>query len=114
MPTRHVILTDEQESFVMQQVSSGRFKSVSDVLREGLRLIALGQAEAISRRDRIQNGAPKEFDSRHPIKKNLLAASKAHEQEVKNGLQLVFEKVKAYCEEYEPGQFEIVCDEVKE
>lgn len=38
----------------------------------------------------------------------------AQEQEVKNGLRLVFEKVKAYCDEHEPGQFEIVCEEVKE
>ena len=39
MPTRNVVLTDQQAKFVKQMVSSGRYQNVSEVLREGIRLI---------------------------------------------------------------------------
>ena len=39
MPTRNVVLTEQQETFVKQMVSSGRYQNVSEVLREGIRLI---------------------------------------------------------------------------
>lgn len=39
MPTRNVVLTDQQEAFVGEQVSAGRYQNASEVLREGLRLL---------------------------------------------------------------------------
>ena len=39
MPTRNVVLTEQQAKFVKQMVSSGRYQNASEVLREGIRLI---------------------------------------------------------------------------
>jgi antitoxin ParD1/3/4 len=39
MPTRNVVLTDQQHEFVETLVQSGRYQNASEVLREGLRLI---------------------------------------------------------------------------
>ena len=39
MPTRNVVLTDQQQEFVEALVQSGRYQNASEVLREGLRLI---------------------------------------------------------------------------
>ena len=39
MPTRNVVLTDQQESFVGELVTAGRYQNASEVLREGLRLL---------------------------------------------------------------------------
>ena len=39
MPTRNVVLTDNQELFVGQLVTAGRYQNASEVLREGLRLL---------------------------------------------------------------------------
>ena len=39
MPTRNVVLTEQQAMFVKQMVSSGRYQNASEVLREGIRLI---------------------------------------------------------------------------
>lgn len=49
MPTRNVVLTNHQASFVEQLVSSGRYQNVSEVLREGLRLVEQREAEDASR-----------------------------------------------------------------
>ena len=39
MPTRNVVLTNQQHEFVETLVKSGRYQNASEVLREGLRLI---------------------------------------------------------------------------
>jgi antitoxin ParD1/3/4 len=39
MPTRNVNLTGRYDQFVADQVSSGRFKNASEVVRAGLRLL---------------------------------------------------------------------------
>ena len=44
MPTRNVVLTEHQASFVEQLVSSGRYQNASEVLREGLRMIERREA----------------------------------------------------------------------
>jgi len=36
MPTRNVVLTDQQENFVRELVEAGRYQNASEVLREGL------------------------------------------------------------------------------
>ena len=39
MPTRNVVLTEQQSEFVDGLVSNGRFQNASEVLRAGLRLL---------------------------------------------------------------------------
>ena len=39
MPTRNVVLTDQQEDFVGELVAAGRYQNASEVLRAGLRLL---------------------------------------------------------------------------
>ena len=39
MPTRNVVLTDQQELFVGELVTAGRYQNASEVLREGLSLL---------------------------------------------------------------------------
>lgn len=39
MPARNVVLTDRQEAFVGELVTSGRYQNASEVLQEGLRLL---------------------------------------------------------------------------
>jgi antitoxin ParD1/3/4 len=40
MPTRNVVLSEHQQQLVEALVKSGRYQNASEVLREGLRLIA--------------------------------------------------------------------------
>lgn len=89
MPTRNVVLTNHQASFVEQLVSSGRYQNASEVLREGLRLIEQREAEDAARlaslRDAIgagvadiEQGLFTTFDSNEAIRSHLAAvASKA-------------------------------------
>ncbi|MBV1915060.1 MAG: type II toxin-antitoxin system ParD family antitoxin [Pseudomonadales bacterium] len=39
MPTRNVVLTDNQEAFVGELLAAGRYQNASEVLRDGLRLL---------------------------------------------------------------------------
>ena len=39
MPTRNVVLTEQQAIFVGQLVEAGRYQNASEVLRDGLRLL---------------------------------------------------------------------------
>lgn len=55
MPTRNIVLTPHQASFVEQLVSSGRYQNASEVLREGLRLIEQREAEDASRLEALRN-----------------------------------------------------------
>ncbi len=55
MPTRNVVLTNHQASFVEEMVSSGRYQNASEVLREGLRLIEQREAEDALRLDALRN-----------------------------------------------------------
>lgn len=57
MPTRNVVLTEHQASFVEQLVSSGRYQNASEVLREGLRMIERREAEESTRLAALQEAA---------------------------------------------------------
>jgi len=39
VPTRNVVLTDNQEQLIQSLVESGRYQNASEVIREGLRLL---------------------------------------------------------------------------
>ena len=54
MPTRNVVLTDQQAQFIEQQVRSGRYQNASEVLREGLRLVQAREQEALARQQAWQ------------------------------------------------------------
>jgi antitoxin ParD1/3/4 len=45
MPTRNVVLTNEQASLVESLVRSGRYQNASEVIRDGLRLIERRETE---------------------------------------------------------------------
>ncbi|MDR3055762.1 MAG: type II toxin-antitoxin system ParD family antitoxin [Zoogloeaceae bacterium] len=49
MPTRNVVLTTHQASFVEHLVATGRYQNASEILREGLRLIEDREREAEKR-----------------------------------------------------------------
>lgn len=54
MPTRNVVLTHHQASYVEGLVSSGRYQNASEVLREGLRLIEQREAEDAARLEALR------------------------------------------------------------
>jgi antitoxin ParD1/3/4 len=45
MPTRNVVLTDQQAVMIERLVRSGRYQNASEVLRDGLRLVQQREAE---------------------------------------------------------------------
>ena len=45
MPTRNVVLTEQQADLVEELVRSGRYQNASEVLRDGLRLVQRREAE---------------------------------------------------------------------
>lgn len=45
MPTRNVVLTEQQAVMIERLVHSGRYQNASEVLRDGLRLVQQREAE---------------------------------------------------------------------
>lgn len=88
MPTRNVVMTDHQASFVEQLVTTGRYQNASEVLREGLRLVerreaedevrlaALREAARIGIAD-IDAGAYRSFDSADELGRHLATLAAA-------------------------------------
>ncbi len=78
MPTRNVVLTNQQAELVEKLVKSGRYQNASEVLRDGLRLLqrreleetvklealrgALDEAEAAVAEGNIYDYSPTLFD----------------------------------------------------
>ncbi len=61
------------EDFVRSQVSAGRYKNMSDVVRAGLRLLENEESKAIALRNAIQeginSGIAHDFDSEKNLQK---------------------------------------------
>ena len=57
MPTRNVVLTDNQEQLVQSLVESGRYQNASEVIREGLRLIERREAEDAAKLEGLRTAA---------------------------------------------------------
>ena len=57
MPTRNVVLTNEQANLVQSLVKSGRYQNASEVIREGLRLIERREAEDAAKLQALRNAA---------------------------------------------------------
>jgi antitoxin ParD1/3/4 len=89
MPTRNVVLTDHQATFIEELVAGGRYQNASEVLREGLRLIEKREIEDALRLDALRSavqvglsdsaaGKFKSFDSSQALGLHLKAlATKA-------------------------------------
>ena len=56
MKNTSISLGDYFEQFVSKQVSVGRFKNVSEVIRAGLRLLEHEESKVIALRNAIQEG----------------------------------------------------------
>lgn len=57
----NVSLTDKLEEFVNRLVEQGRYRSASEVVREGLRLLEIREAQ-------LQDSPPREKNSKPPKK----------------------------------------------
>ena len=62
MPTRNVVLTDQQSQLVDDFVREGRYQNASEVLREGLRLLADRRARQEADLDDIRSGVLRGLD----------------------------------------------------
>ena len=56
MKNTSISLGDYFDQFVKSQVSAGRYKNVSEVIRAGLRLLETEESKAIALRNAIQKG----------------------------------------------------------
>ncbi|MDA9983185.1 type II toxin-antitoxin system ParD family antitoxin [Gammaproteobacteria bacterium] len=54
MPTRNVVLTDQQAELVEKLVQSGRYQNASEVLRDGLRLLQRREVEETVKLDTLR------------------------------------------------------------
>lgn len=88
MPTRNVVLTDHQAALVERLVSVGRYQNVSEVLRDGLRLVETREAEDKLRlqalREAVRQGVAdadaqrlRAFDSSAELRRHLTALADA-------------------------------------
>ncbi len=59
------------DQFVSSQVSAGRYKNVSEVIRAGLRLLENEESKAIALRNAIQEGIDSGIANDFDPKKNL-------------------------------------------
>lgn len=57
MPTRNVVLTDEQAGLVESLVAAGRYQNASEVLRDGLRLLQNREREEAARLEALRKAA---------------------------------------------------------
>lgn len=57
MPTKNVVLTDQQAQMLERWVSTGRYQNASEVLREGLRMVAQRELEDEWRLATLQQAA---------------------------------------------------------
>ena len=84
MPTRNVVVTDQQSEFIKKLVSSGRYQNASEVLRAGIRLIERQELENEARLKMLQDAAKtgiadmesgrfQSFDAPEPLRRHLAA-----------------------------------------
>jgi antitoxin ParD1/3/4 len=57
VPTRNVVLTDNQEHLIQSLVECGRYQNASEVIREGLRLIERREAEDAAKLEALRAAA---------------------------------------------------------
>jgi antitoxin ParD1/3/4 len=57
VPTKNVVLTKQQAKLIKTLVGSGRYQNASEVLRDGLRLVAQREAENTGRLEALREAA---------------------------------------------------------
>lgn len=62
MPARNIKLTERYDEFVAEQVTSGRYRSASEVMRAGLRLLEQQTREEQERLSLLRKLASEGFD----------------------------------------------------
>lgn len=62
MPTRNVNLTEHLDRFIEAGINSGSFSNVSEVVREGLRLLEQRQREDQAKIEWLRGAAKEGFD----------------------------------------------------
>jgi antitoxin ParD1/3/4 len=62
VPTRNVVLTDQQAAMIERLVHSGRYQNASEVLRDGLRLVQQRDAEDRARLAALRQAAKTGLD----------------------------------------------------
>ncbi|MCC7401662.1 MAG: type II toxin-antitoxin system ParD family antitoxin [Chitinophagaceae bacterium] len=82
MKNTSISLGNHFDNFVNSQVSAGRYKNVSEVVRAGLRLLEDEESKLIALRAAIQKGLDSPRVENFDFKKNL---KKLKEEKVKNG-----------------------------
>jgi antitoxin ParD1/3/4 len=91
VPTRNVVLTDDQDALISVLVSSGRYQNASEVIREGLRLIQRREAEDAAKLaalrtaaraglGALESGAFSEFNDPDALGDHLTSISERHDR----------------------------------
>jgi len=71
MKNTSISLGDYFDKFIKSQVSSGRYKNVSEVIRAGLRLLENEESKIIALRNAIQEGINSPLVNEFDFDKNL-------------------------------------------
>ena len=71
MKNTSISLGDYFDQFVQSQVSAGRYKNVSEVIRAGLRLLENEESKAQALRNAIQEGIDSEIVENFDFDENL-------------------------------------------
>ncbi len=82
MKNTSISLGDYFDNFVSSQVSAGRYKNVSEVIRAGLRLLEDEESKVIALRAAIQKGLDSPRVENFNFKENL---KRLKEEKAKNG-----------------------------
>ena len=77
MKNTSVSLGNYFEQFVTSQVSIGRYKNVSEVIRAGLRLLEDEESKALALRNAIQKGLDSPRNESFDFNENLLSLKAA-------------------------------------
>lgn len=62
MPTRNINMTDHFDRFVERQISSGRYSSASEIVRDALRLLEEQEQERAAKLKALRQAAKQGFD----------------------------------------------------
>ncbi len=73
MKNTSISLGDYFDQFIQAQVSAGRYKNVSEVIRAGLRLLENEESKVIALKNAIQEGTDSGIDIDFDAKNNLEA-----------------------------------------
>jgi antitoxin ParD1/3/4 len=77
VPTRNINLTEHFDDFVQRQVSSGRYTSASEIVREALRLLEEQEQEREAKLKALRLAAKQGFDEIDQGKGIVLKGKKA-------------------------------------